>query len=60
MVVFSIYDVLGRKIDLSEKRYKHILTRPEMKGQESRIKDTLKNPNIIKESNHSKDVLLYS
>jgi hypothetical protein len=58
-VVFKVKDVLGNTLPLREDRHRHILERPEMLNQGNRIKETLKEPDIIKESKHAKDVLLY-
>ncbi len=57
--IFKIRDVLGNSLSQRGDRHRHILERPEMLNQEERIKETLKDPDIIKESNHAEDVLLY-
>ena len=52
-------DVFEKSVSLTEKRLEHILKRPEMNGQLERIKETLANPDIIKESNHDTSVWLF-
>jgi hypothetical protein len=58
-VVFKVKDIFGNVLSLREDRHGHILERPEMANQDEKIKETLKNPDIVKESNHATDVLLY-
>ena len=52
-------DVFGKSVSLTESRLEHILERPEMRGQLERIKETLADPDIIKESNHDSSVWLF-
>lgn len=52
-------DVFGRKIRLTNERGMHILQRAEMKGQENKIIDTLKEPEIIRHSIWDKNAHLY-
>lgn len=42
-MIFEITDKTGRIIYLTEERYKHILSHPEMNNQLENIKDTLVN-----------------
>ena len=55
----SFIDIFKRKITLTEERRKHILYRPEMFNQESKIKETLSDPELIKRSVSDKDVVIY-
>lgn len=56
---FETTDLFGNKIILSKENYEHILLRPEMGGQEERIKETLKSPDVIKFSKYDKQKWLY-
>ena len=58
-IIFEVEDVLKRKILLTEESAKHILEKPAMLNQESRIKETLINPEIIKRSDYIPTVFLY-
>ncbi len=58
-MVFTVKDVMGNTLTLRYDRHRHILERPEMLNQDDRIKATLRKPEVIKESIHSADVLLY-
>lgn len=55
----SFVDLFNRKIILTEDRRKHILERQEMANQESKIKETLSNPESIKRSVSSNQVVIY-
>lgn len=59
MIVFEVEGKFGRKIRLTKERQIHITFRIEMKGQESRIKQTLIEPDEVRESLKDKTVLLY-
>jgi len=59
VIIFEIIDKLGRKIRLTKERSIHIIERSEMVGQEERIRETLVNPNLIKESVSDNSVLIY-
>ena len=52
-------DYAARKIRLTDNRQAHILTRPELGGQEDKISETLLIPDMIKKSKHDPAVLLY-
>ena len=58
-IVFHAKDLFGRKIVLTLKQYLHIIRREEMKGQEEKIKQTLKDPDEIRRSVKDKNVLLF-
>ncbi|MCZ7357296.1 MAG: PBECR2 nuclease fold domain-containing protein [Candidatus Methanoperedens sp.] len=55
----DVIDVFEKSIRLTEKRLEHILKRPEMSRQLERIKETLANPDLIKESNQDSSVWLF-
>ena len=57
MKVFK--EKFGKKIRLTSERESHIKKRPEMKNQLRKIAQTLKEPDLIKESNYDKETLLY-
>lgn len=60
MDTLRIEDKFGRKIRLTDERYQHIIEKhPEIKGQESKIKGTIKKPELVRKSVYSRDVLLF-
>jgi hypothetical protein len=59
MIVFEIEDKFKRKVRLTKERQLHIFIRIEMKGQESRIKQTLIEPDEVRVSLKDRTVLLY-
>ena len=52
-------DHTGRKIRLTDERLNHIFHHAEMKNQISKIKETIRNANIIKHSEKDKNVLMF-
>src|SRR3989344_1404744 len=54
-----LIDIFGRKIRFTEERKFHILKRAEMKEQESKIIETIKEPDFIRHSISDKSVHLY-
>jgi len=58
-IVFCVRDLFERKVILSLKQYLHIIRREEMKGQEEKIKQTLKDPDEIRRSVKDENVLLF-
>ena len=52
-------DVFGNEVVLTEERLRHILKRPEMKGQELRILETLESPVEVRRSIHDRNVWLF-
>jgi len=53
-------DIFGRDISLSREVWDHILkTHPELKGKSDRVKETLINPEIIKQSVYASNVLMF-
>ena len=58
-IIFRVKDLFGRKTILTLKQYLHIIRREEMKGQEGKIKQTLKDPDEIRRSVKDKNVLLF-
>ena len=59
MVVFKIISKMGKLVSLDEDRWRHVLEHPEMKNQLDRIKETVVNPDEIRESIHDPSVLLF-
>lgn len=57
MMIFKDYS--GRIVRLTDNRWEHILTRPEMAEQEEKIRETLLIPDKIKSSKYDPEVLLY-
>ena len=55
----SFIDIFKRKITLSEERKNHILNRLEMLNQESKIKETLSAPELLKRSVSDEKVVIY-
>ena len=55
----SFIDLFKRKITLTEERKNHILNRPELLNQESKIKETLNNPELLKKSVSDERVVIY-
>lgn len=56
----SFIDLFKRELTLTEERRKHILERLEMLNQESKIKETLISPELIKRSVSDEKVVIYS
>ena len=52
-------DLLNKRIRLTEDRWKHIKDRPEMIKEEDKIKETLSNPELLKRSVSSENVVIY-
>lgn len=52
-------DFTGEEIRLTEERLDHIESRPEMKGQPSKIEETLADPDEVRKSNQDESVHLY-
>ena len=59
MVVFKILSKMGKVVSLNEDRWRHVLEHPEMKNQLGRIKETVVNPDEVRESVHDPSVLLF-
>jgi hypothetical protein len=45
-----LFDYQNRQVRLTEERLAHILTHPEMVSMEAKIADTLKNPQLVRQS----------
>jgi hypothetical protein len=58
-MIFQITTKLDKLVTLDERRYEHILDHAEMKNQIERIKETLKEPEEIRESVYDKSVWLF-
>jgi len=58
-IFFEIVDKFDRIISLTKERYTHISSRAEMTKQESKIKETLTNPDEVRESLRDKSAWLY-
>jgi hypothetical protein len=50
---------IGKVVSLSSDRWKHVLSHPEMKNQRIRVKETLLDPDEIRQSIQSNDTLLF-
>lgn len=50
---------MPKKFTLTAKRRKHILEHPEMKNQLGRMNEALRNPDIVKRSIRSENILLF-
>lgn len=50
---------LGKVVSLSDDRWKHVLSHPEMQNQRRRIKETLVDPDEIRASIHSTQTWLF-
>lgn len=59
MVVFRVLSKLGKVVSLDEDRWRHVLEHPEMQNQLDRIKETVANPDEVRESTHDPSVLLF-
>ncbi len=57
--MFKILSKMGRAVSLDEDRWGHLLEHPEMKNQLDRIKETVTNPDEVRESVHDPSVLLF-
>lgn len=58
-MIFQITAKLDKLVTLDKRRYEHILEHSEMKNQINRIKETLKEPEEIRESIYDEDVWLF-
>jgi len=54
-----VTDKFGKKIRLTDERWQRILEHPEMQNQEDRIKEVLKDPEIVGKSRYDDNVNLY-
>lgn len=54
-----LIDYEGRKIRLTEERWQHILSHPEMKNLSSLIIETVSKPELVRQSNTDQTVYLY-
>jgi len=59
MVVFRVLSKLGKVVSLDEDRWRHVLEHLEMQNQLDRIKETVANPDEVRESTHDPSVLLF-
>lgn len=59
MVVFRVPSAIGKVVSLDESRWHHVLEHPEMKKQLEAVKETIVNPDEIRESTHDSSVLLF-
>ncbi len=59
MVVFKVISKVGKVVTLDENRWRHVLEHPEMRNQLDRIKETVANPDEVRESVHDFSVLLF-
>ncbi|WP_126147243.1 hypothetical protein [Synechococcus elongatus] len=54
-----LIDYQNREVRLTEERLAHILRHPEMVGMETQIADTLKNPQLVRQSRSDESVGLF-
>ena len=59
MVLLRIHSKLEKLVTLDENRWKHVLGHPEMVNQRSRIRETLVDPDEVRESVRSSSVWLF-
>lgn len=57
--MIELEDYSGRVIRLTDERLEHIERRPELRAQQDRIKETLRDPDEIRESDHDESVHSY-
>jgi hypothetical protein len=57
--VFKVTSKVGKLVTLDENRWRHVLKHPEMQNQLDRIKETVANPDEVRESTHDPSVLLF-
>ncbi len=55
----ELLDFTGRRIRLTAERWSHIQEHPEMRGQEDRIAETLREPDVVILSRRDPSVILY-
>ena len=58
-VIFEIIDKTGRKIHLSEERYKHILKHPNMQDNLDNIKSTIMNARATRYNEEDEKVIYF-
>ena len=58
-LVFETTDQKGRKIHLSEERYKHIIKHPNMQDPLGNIKSAIKNPTAIRYNEEDEKVIYF-
>jgi len=59
LVVLEVRSKLGKIVRLDEDRWRHVLEHPEMENQSSRIKETLVEPDEIRESVRASSIWLF-
>jgi len=59
LVVVEVGSKLGKAIKLDEDRWKHVMEHPEMKNQIHRIKETLVDPDEVRESVRAPSIWLF-
>jgi len=59
LVVLEVRSKLGKVIRLDEDRWKHVLEHPEMENQRFKIKETLVDPDEVRESVYKSSVWLF-
>ena len=59
-MVSILLDMLGRKIKLSNERWRHITTvHPEIERYRKEVEETVSDPELVKQSLYSNEVTLY-
>ena len=59
LVVLEVRAKLEKTVSLSERNWTHVLNHPEMEDQISRVRETLVDPDEIRESERSSSVWLF-
>jgi len=59
VVATLLLDYQSRPVRLTDERLEHILAHPEMMGMTALIAETLKNPQLVRQSRSDKTAALY-
>ena len=59
MIIFRVPSKLRKTIRLDKEKWNHVLEHPEMKSQINRIKETVINPDLVRESTYEPSIWLF-
>lgn len=59
MRVFEILSKTGKVVSLAEVRWRHVLEHPEMQNQLDKVKETVENPDEVRESSRMSSTWLF-
>ncbi|MEM3608933.1 MAG: hypothetical protein QXV87_01120 [Candidatus Bathyarchaeia archaeon] len=59
MRVFEILSKMGKVVSLDEARWRHVLEHPEMQNQLDKVKETVENPDEVRESSRMSSTWLF-